>query len=74
MPRMKWWQVNGWLNVSNVHYLDFAREMEKVGVKTIIFTDISRDGTLSGPNLEQLKKLQETVSCNIIRFRRYQDH
>lgn len=58
--------VNGWLNVSSVNYIDFAKEMEKIGVKTIIFTDISKDGTLQGPNLEQLKKIQTSVSCNII--------
>ncbi|MTK12048.1 MAG: 1-(5-phosphoribosyl)-5-[(5-phosphoribosylamino)methylideneamino]imidazole-4-carboxamide isomerase [Clostridiaceae bacterium] len=58
--------VNGWLNVSNVDYIDFAKEMEKIGVKTIIFTDISKDGTLQGPNLEQLGKIQNSVSCNII--------
>jgi phosphoribosylformimino-5-aminoimidazole carboxamide ribotide isomerase len=40
--------------------------MEKIGVKTIIFTDISKDGTLQGPNLEQLGKLQKNVNCNII--------
>ena len=39
---------------------------EKIGVKTIIFTDISRDGTLSGPNLEMLGELSRTVSCDII--------
>lgn len=58
--------VNGWLNVSSVDYIDFAKEMEKIGVKTIIFTDISKDGTLQGPNLEQLGKIQNSVSCNII--------
>ncbi|MBI6874678.1 1-(5-phosphoribosyl)-5-[(5-phosphoribosylamino)methylideneamino]imidazole-4-carboxamide isomerase [Clostridium aciditolerans] len=58
--------VNGWLNVSNVDYIDFAKEMEKIGVETIIFTDISKDGTLQGPNLEQLDKIQNSVSCNII--------
>lgn len=58
--------VNGWLNVSSVDYIDFAKEMEKIGVKTIIFTDISKDGTLQGPNLEQLGKIQSSVSCNII--------
>ena len=40
--------------------------MEKAGVETIIFTDISKDGTLSGPNLSQLSALQKAVSCNII--------
>lgn len=58
--------VDGWLNVSRVNYIDFAKEMEKIGVKTIIFTDISKDGTLQGPNLEQLSKIQNSVSCNII--------
>lgn len=58
--------VNGWLNISSVDYIEFAKEMEKIGVKTIIFTDISKDGTLQGPNLEQLGKLQKNVNCNII--------
>ncbi|MDP4147343.1 MAG: 1-(5-phosphoribosyl)-5-[(5-phosphoribosylamino)methylideneamino]imidazole-4-carboxamide isomerase, partial [Bacillota bacterium] len=58
--------VNGWLDVSSIHYIDFAKTMEQIGVKTIIFTDISRDGTLTGPNLEQLKKISDAVSCDII--------
>ncbi|WP_434304683.1 1-(5-phosphoribosyl)-5-[(5-phosphoribosylamino)methylideneamino]imidazole-4-carboxamide isomerase [Clostridium botulinum] len=58
--------INGWLNVSSTNYIDFAKEMEKIGVRNIIFTDISKDGTLKGPNLNQLKKLNESVSCNII--------
>ncbi|NMM65575.1 1-(5-phosphoribosyl)-5-[(5-phosphoribosylamino)methylideneamino]imidazole-4-carboxamide isomerase [Clostridium sp. P21] len=58
--------VDGWVNVSSVDYIDFAKEMERIGVKTIIFTDISKDGTLQGPNLEQLEKIQNSVSCNII--------
>lgn len=58
--------VEGWQEVSNIHFLDLAREMEKIGVKHIIFTDIGRDGTLEGPNLKPLKQLKETVSCSII--------
>jgi phosphoribosylformimino-5-aminoimidazole carboxamide ribotide isomerase len=58
--------VEGWMDVSKIHYIDFAKEMEKIGVKTIIFTDISKDGTLQGPNLEQLQALKENISCNII--------
>ncbi len=57
--------TEGWLNDSGVYYLDFAKHLEEVGVKNIIFTDISKDGTLSGPNLEMLKELKETVSCDI---------
>jgi phosphoribosylformimino-5-aminoimidazole carboxamide ribotide isomerase len=57
---------NGWLKTSNVNYLDLAKEMEQVGVKYIIFTDINLDGTLSGPNLDMLDELNHAVSCNII--------
>lgn len=56
----------GWLQVSKVNYIDFGKQMESIGVKTIIFTDISKDGTLTGPNFEQTLKLNETVSCDII--------
>lgn len=59
-------QAQGWLESSDVHYLDFAKEMEKLNVKTLIVTDISKDGTLLGPNYEMLEKLQNTVKTNII--------
>ncbi len=58
--------TEGWLDVSDVPYLEQARRMEAMGVQTLIFTDISKDGTLSGPNLEQLKALREAVSCQVI--------
>lgn len=58
--------VNGWIDVSDVNYIDFAKEIEKIGVKTIIFTDISKDGTLTGPNLKQLRAISDSVNCNII--------
>ena len=58
--------AEGWLDTSNVHFVDLAKEMEKIGVKTIIFTDISRDGTLTGPNLDQLRQINAAVSCDII--------
>ncbi len=56
----------GWEEDSGLDYLDFARQMEEKGVKTIIFTDIAADGMLSGPNFDQLAALQKAVSCNII--------
>ncbi|MCY6482884.1 1-(5-phosphoribosyl)-5-[(5-phosphoribosylamino)methylideneamino]imidazole-4-carboxamide isomerase [Clostridium aestuarii] len=58
--------INGWVNLSEVNYIDFAKEMENIGVGTIIFTDISKDGTLKGPNYEQLTELNKNVKCNII--------
>lgn len=57
--------VEGWLDSSTVDYISLAKEMEKMGVKTIIFTDISKDGTLSGVNAQQLSALHDAVSCNI---------
>lgn len=58
--------VEGWLDSSSVNYIDLAKEMSDIGVKYIIFTDISKDGTLSGVNAEQLKKLSVSVNANII--------
>ncbi len=60
--------TEGWLETSEVHYLDLAAKMIGLGVKTIIFTDISRDGTLSGVSAEQLRKLAEATAgqCNIV--------
>lgn len=56
----------GWLEDSGLDYLDFAKQMETVGVKTIIFTDIDTDGTLQGPAFEKLAALQKRVCCSII--------
>lgn len=58
--------VNGWTNVSGVDYIDFAKSVENMGVSTIIFTDISKDGTLEGPNLQQLNEINSSVQCRII--------
>lgn len=56
----------GWMEDSGLDYLDFARQMQDIGVKNIIFTDIETDGTLQGPAFEKLSALQGTVGCNII--------
>ena len=60
--------TEGWLETSEVNYIDLAEEMIKAGVKTFIFTDISKDGTLSGVNIEQLRRLAEATAgrCNIV--------
>ncbi len=58
--------AEGWLDNSGVQFIELAREMEKIGVSKIIFTDISKDGMLSGPNLNQLDELKSAVDCDII--------
>lgn len=57
--------TEGWTEGSDTFYIDLARQMEDMGVKTIIYTDISKDGTLTGPNIEQLTALNNAVSCDI---------
>ena len=57
--------TSGWTDVTGLDYLEFAAAVEKTGVKRIIFTDISRDGTLQGPNLDMLKKLKEKTGLSV---------
>jgi phosphoribosylformimino-5-aminoimidazole carboxamide ribotide isomerase len=57
--------VDGWTCKSNVLFTDFAKEMESIGVKNLIFTDIATDGTLAGPNYQRLEELAQAVSCDI---------
>lgn len=59
-------RTDGWLEDSGQDYLDFAKRMENFGVQTIIFTDISKDGMLAGPNFEQLSALRQAVKCGIV--------
>ncbi|SEN47773.1 1-(5-phosphoribosyl)-5-[(5-phosphoribosylamino)methylideneamino] imidazole-4-carboxamide isomerase [Amphibacillus marinus] len=58
--------THGWEDVSSVDYLTFAKEMEQLGVQTIVFTDISKDGTMTGPNIEQLQAINSSVNCKIV--------
>lgn len=55
----------GWLEGSSLYYIDFAKKLEGLGIKNVIVTDISKDGTLEGPNVEMLKELSKEVSMNI---------
>lgn len=58
--------VEGWLEEGGADYLELAKQMDDWGAGALIFTDISRDGTLTGPNLAQLKALKDRVSCPVI--------
>jgi phosphoribosylformimino-5-aminoimidazole carboxamide ribotide isomerase len=61
-----WAKVSGWLVDGRIKAIDLGKRMEALGVETIIYTDIARDGTLEGPNFEQLFHLQKELSVNII--------
>lgn len=56
----------GWVEDSGLDYLQFAKDMEKMGVRTLIFTDIETDGALSGPSYGRLRELQKAVGCQIV--------
>jgi phosphoribosylformimino-5-aminoimidazole carboxamide ribotide isomerase len=58
--------VKGWVEASPKKALDFALEMQGYGVREIIYTDISRDGTLAGPNLKALKEMAEVLEIPVI--------
>ncbi len=58
--------VAGWEEKSNRSAFDFAKEVEAMGVSTIIYTDIACDGMLAGPNLEAMAKMAQTVAIPVI--------
>lgn len=60
--------TEGWLETSDVNYIDLANKMIEYGVKYFIFTDISKDGMLSGVNAEQLQALYDATKgrANIV--------
>ena len=58
--------ANGWLDQSDVSAIDAAKRFAAAGVKHFIFTDIHRDGTFTGPNLESLAELIAAVDASVI--------
>ncbi|MDR3225365.1 MAG: 1-(5-phosphoribosyl)-5-[(5-phosphoribosylamino)methylideneamino]imidazole-4-carboxamide isomerase [Clostridiales Family XIII bacterium] len=59
-------RAGGWLEGSEAHYINLARAMDDAHVSTIIYTDIGRDGTLSGPNLAELSEISSAVNADVI--------
>ncbi|MBR5478843.1 MAG: 1-(5-phosphoribosyl)-5-[Clostridia bacterium] len=59
-------KTRGWIEGSGINYIEFSKQMESFGVKTIIFTDIDSDGTLAGPCMPRLLELRKAVSCEIV--------
>ncbi len=58
--------TRGWLETSEVNASELAGRMAQQGAAAIIYTDIHRDGTLSGPNMEALRELAESVTIPVI--------
>ena len=58
--------IKGWTEVSAVSCEDFCRQLEALGVSSVICTDISKDGMMSGTNLELYRNLNSNFSINFI--------
>ena len=58
--------VKGWLETSDVSGMDFLAKMQALGVKTVICTDISRDGAMRGTNRELYSELSEKFTMDIV--------
>lgn len=59
-------QVKGWVETTKTRATDLAKQVEAVGVRTIIYTDTATDGMLGGPNLAAMSQMCGTVSCRVI--------
>ncbi|GAB3790989.1 1-(5-phosphoribosyl)-5-[(5-phosphoribosylamino)methylideneamino]imidazole-4-carboxamide isomerase [Virgibacillus kimchii] len=58
--------TNGWTETSEVKAVDLVKELESLRVKTIIYTDILKDGMLKGPNFAELQTMNEAASIHVI--------
>lgn len=58
--------TRGWLETSDVKAEDLAKELVELGAETFIYTDISRDGTLTGPNVEEIVSLARATGKQVI--------
>ncbi len=58
--------IKGWTEVSELSCMDFCQKLEDLGVKTVICTDISKDGMMSGTNRELYRELYSKFGLNIV--------
>jgi len=58
--------IRGWKETTKIKAIELAVEIEKMGIMTIIYTDIKRDGMLTGPNIEETKEIIKSTNLKII--------
>ena len=58
--------IKGWTESAGLEAFDFCRQMEQAGVRTLICTDISKDGAMQGANAELYRQLSGQLSLNIV--------
>lgn len=58
--------TDGWIEKSGIHPVDLAKEFQNLPILGIVYTDISKDGMLQGPNLPAMAKMASSVTCPVI--------
>jgi phosphoribosylformimino-5-aminoimidazole carboxamide ribotide isomerase len=58
--------INGWLDVTEKDVVELIKEMESIGVKTVIYTDIEKDGMMQGISLDSVKRILEQTDINMV--------
>jgi|SRR5690625_4792766 len=58
--------TDGWTDTSDVVALDLVKKLEKLGVQTIVYTDIAKDGMLQGPNIKEQQIINKSTTMDVI--------
>jgi phosphoribosylformimino-5-aminoimidazole carboxamide ribotide isomerase len=57
---------SGWQDTSSIPTLAFCRKLEEIGIDTIVYTDIAKDGMMEGPNMDDYEQLKQATNLNLI--------
>ncbi len=58
--------INGWIDITEKDVVELIKEMENIGVKTVIYTDIEKDGMMQGISYDSVKRILEQTNINIV--------
>ena len=58
--------TDGWTETSDIQAIDLLKELENIGVKTVVYTDIFKDGMMQGPNFEELLAVNNASSIDVV--------
>lgn len=58
--------IKGWTETTNINSIDLANKMKDLGIKTIIYTDISKDGAMTGPNIKETENIAIKTGLDVI--------
>jgi phosphoribosylformimino-5-aminoimidazole carboxamide ribotide isomerase len=58
--------VEGWVDLTKIRAIDLGCQVAELGIQSIIYTDISRDGAMVGPNFSAMEEMLQAVSCQVV--------